>query len=261
MGLSMRKILFGLLGFFIVGAVLCEGTRKPTLSSYDYDSLEKLYKYDSNGSLSQELDNLAIDYYLRILSQHIKILEHEIAEKRSWFGRSDVRFFFAQLTFEKVFRSIYMAAVLSFSIYLIEKSAYKEFQQMRLGKFSQATVPNFMLRMLRYIRFTRAEKQRLNNRHVDKIYYASASYLRRKSYTAREQEKIKYLARKLAPIQTIVAMFMCGAISLCFFVLLVGFLYISIPSVRNGMMRPLAQCLERDKRLYELLKNAKTSYA
>jgi len=264
LGLSVRKIFFGLLVFFIVNTALCESAGKATLCSYDYYFLEELYKYDSNGSLSQKLDNLEIDYYLSILSQHILILEYEIAEKKSWFGRSDVRSFFAELRkhepmgwFFLIFSAVGVVGAGGFYSATYALPVYDGYTQLKSSQFTRVKIPNFMLRMLRSIRFTRLEKQRLDKRAVGQISYASAWQLNRKPYTKKEIEKIEYLARKLAPIQTIAIMIPSAMTSLYCMVstgLIIGCIFL-FP--RRRMMQSLAQCLERDKRLYELLNNAK----
>jgi hypothetical protein len=260
-----KKLLSLLLVGLATSSAFCSDNdiKKPVLqlTEYDYSRLQELYRYYSKGSLFQEIDEVFFDDYLDSLLKHIKILEQEIAENKSWVERSDVKAFFAELQCYTELRLYFLmyAGVFAVLSGFLMSPVYKEYQQIKLDKFKNVNIPNYMIKMLSFIKFTRAEKRRLDQREVNNINYSSSQRLNRKPYTKREEEKIKYLGRKLAPLQAI--WHMCGdsILPACVLALAGGILYCITPSTKNGMMMSLSACLERDQRLLELLKSEKVS--
>jgi hypothetical protein len=263
----MEKTILGLL---LVGlatsSAFCRDNdiKKPVLqlTEYDHSCLQELYRYYSKGSLFQEIqeiDEVFFDDYLDSLSKHIEILEQEIAENKSWVERSDVKAFFAELQSYTELRLYFLmyAGVFGFLGGLLMSPVYKEYQQIKLDKFKNVNIPNYMIKMLSFIKFTRAEKRYLDQREVNNINYSSSRRLNRKPYTKREEEKIKYLGRKLAPLQVIWRMCGDSVMPACVLALAGGILYCITPSTKNGMMMSLSACLERDQHILELLNNEK----
>lgn len=240
---DMKKRFLGLLLVgFVSNNTVCSNMCGDVIElTYEENrALDAFYLHDANGTLLEVLNPSHIDYYLRILPLHIKILENKRAQLS---GSNEVLWL---LLFFYTGMSVWFGWPL-----------YNKIQQFMAGNLGRVWIPSSMLDNLRSIRFTRAEKRKLDLvsfENIDDSFYGSYD----KIYTAIEKEKIIYLGKRLALKKIKKDICMASVMPACCALLEGAFLYNLYMGVtiKNGNKR-LDKELERDNRLLELLKHEK----
>ncbi len=114
-----------------------------------------------------------IDYSLDLLLRHIKVLEHEIVQKKSWTIKN-IKASFGDPIFVPNLMCCFCGGLLALGSVVCMGPVYEGYRQIKIGKFHRVDIPNFMIRMLHFIKFTRAGKQRLDKIDVKSVNYISA---------------------------------------------------------------------------------------
>jgi hypothetical protein len=227
----MRKIIFSLLSIFSVHTALCADRSYIRLSPEEDRALEALYMHDKKGTLLEVLTMEHIDYYLRILPLHIKFLENERKQPSEEMN--------GVVTGGVIFTVLTVSCLLAF---------YNKIQQLMAGKLGSVWLSREMLSDLRSIKFSRAEKKKLDQisfENINSSFYGSYD----KDYTSAEEKKIVYLGKRLALKNIKKDIFGASATSV-FSAMMAGVCFYVFYNKYFGAM-------ERDKRLLELLINEK----
>ena len=229
----MKNKILGLLMIFAVNSALCSPINQSMmrLSPEEERALDALYMHDRKGTLLEALSMEHIDYYLWILPHHIKFLENE--RKNPSQDRDGV-----------ICASLMFTAMAIYSVV----SLYNKIQQLMAGNLGRIWLSNEMLSDLRSIRFTRAEKKKLDQINFENIngsFYGSYD----KVYTPVEEKKIVYLGKRLALKNIKKDIFTAGSMS-AIGAMTTSFWYYELYNRYYG-------ALARDQRLLEFLKNEK----
>jgi hypothetical protein len=191
----MKKIIFCLA---LLGSINPLFSQKPTpnappaLSWSENHQLGNLYQVASQDPFFSRQKNPDFDYYLSILEKHIKILEYRIQIKATWWSDTELK------------TLLVLAGAMS--IGLCAALIYPAIRELQTGKYKDSFIPAALLTTLPSLKFTRAEKKKLNRISLsekptivyedifDKWRYAHIM----NSLSNEDVEKLNYLARRRA---------------------------------------------------------------